>query len=356
MTDTVALAPTTRNVVARDLAAWATACLRALGVGEHDARTVADALVQTSLWGIDSHGVLRLTHYLDRLQRGSIRAVAPGRIDASGPCTAAMDGDGGLGILHCRRAMDYAIELARANGLGAVGVSNSSHCGAVGLYARQAADVGLIGLAFTHSSSIVVPHGGRTSYFGTNPLSIAFPRAGAPPLTLDMATSQVAWNKVVNARVEQRSLQPGLTVDENGAPTTDPARAAALVPLGGTDYGYKGYGLAMMIDLLCGALNGMSFGPRLTNMYGELDRPQKLGHFLLAIDPQRFAGGATLEATVRAMADDVVRSGDAVRLPGDPELRADSERRARGIPIEPQALADMREWSTRLAVKFPEAA
>ena len=112
----------------------------------------------------------------------------------------------------------------------------------------------------------------------------------------------------------------------------------------------------MMIDLLCGALNGMSFGPRLTNMYGELDRPQKLGHFLIAIDPQRFAGGATLEATVRAMADDVVRSGDAVMLPGDPELRADSERRARGIPIEPQALADMREWSTRLAVKFPEAA
>jgi ureidoglycolate dehydrogenase (NAD+) len=338
------------------LAAWATACLQASGVPGEDARTVADALVRTSLWGIDSHGVLRLTHYLDRLKRGSIRAVAAGRIESSGPCTASMDGDDGLGILHCRRAMDHAIELAGANGLGAVGVSNSSHCGAVGLYARQAADAGLVGLAFTHASSIVVPHGGRSRYFGTNPVAIAFPRAGAPPLTLDMATSQIAWNKVVNARIEQRPLQPGLTVDANGAPTTDPARAAALVPLGGGDYGYKGYGLAMMIDLLCGALNGMAFGPRLTRMYDELDRPQKLGHFVLAIDPQRFAGGATLEASVRAMADDVVRSGETVQVPGDPELRAESERRTSGIPIEPQSLADMREWSTRLGVVFPVAA
>jgi ureidoglycolate dehydrogenase (NAD+) len=335
------------------LADWAAACLQATGVPVDDARVVADALVLTSLWGIDSHGVLRLTHYLDRLARGSIRSDAPGRIEDSGPCSANMDGEHGLGILHCRRAMAHAIALAQANGVGVVGVRHSSHCGAVGLYAQQAAATGLVGIAFTHASAIVVPHGGQRGYFGTNPLAVAFPRAGQP-LCLDMATSQIAWNKVVNARVEGKPLAPGLTVDADGRATTDPELARALVPLGGSEYGYKGYGLAMMIDLLAGALNGMAFGPRLARMYEELDQPQDLGHLVLALDPQRFAGGATLEASVRAMGEDVVRAGSDVQLPGDPELRAERERRAAGIPIEPQALADMREWSARLGVTFPE--
>jgi ureidoglycolate dehydrogenase (NAD+) len=337
------------------VAEWAAACLRTVHVPASDARIVADALVQTSLWGIDSHGVLRLTHYLDRLQRGSIRAHAPGRIEDSGPCTASVDGEHGLGILHARRAMERAIALGRAGGVGAVGVRHSSHCGAVGLYARQAAVAGLIGIAVTQASSIVVPHGGQRGYFGTNPIAIAFPR-GSAPLCLDMATSQVAWNKVVNARIEARPLDPGLAVDADGRPTTDARSASALVPLGGADYGYKGYGLAMMIDLISGALNGMTFGPRLPRMYEDLDQPQDLGHFVLAIDPQRFAGGPTLEDTVRAMCDDVVRAGDSVQLPGDPELRAERERRAGGIPFEPQALSDLRAWSARVGVPFPEPA
>lgn len=337
------------------LAEWAAGCLCASGVPAGDAQVVADALVQTSLWGIDSHGILRLTHYLDRLQRGSIRADAAGLIADSGPCSANMDGGHGLGILHCHRAMDHAIELAQASGVGLVGVRHSSHCGAVGLYARQAAHAGQVGLAFTHASSIVVPHGGQRSYFGTNPVAIAFPR-GDVPLCLDMATSQIAWNKVVNARLEGAQLAAGLTIDADGRPTTDAELASALVPLGGAEYGYKGYGLAMMIDLLCGALNGMGFGPNLTRMYEDLDVPQDLGHFVLAIDPGRFAGGPTLQATVRAMSDDVVRAGEAVQLPGDPELQAERERRGSGIPVEPQALADMRRWSESLGVQFPSAA
>ena len=336
------------------LADWGAACLRATGVPGGDAQVVADALVQTSVWGIDSHGILRLTHYLDRLQRGSIRADAPGSIEDSGPCSANMDGGNGLGILHCRRAMEHAIELARANGVGVVGVRHSSHCGAVGLYSRQAATQGLVGLAFTHATSIVVPHGGQRGYFGTNPISVAFPREPSP-LVLDMATSQVAWNKVMNARIEGKALAPGLTVDGEGRPTTDPYHAAALVPLGGTEYGYKGYGLAMMIDLLCGALNGMGYGPQLAHMYEDLDDFQELGHLVLALDPQRFAGGPTLQATVAAMSADVVRAGTDVRVPGDPELDAERDRLAAGVPVEPQALADMRDWSARLGVRFPDA-
>ena len=339
-----------RLIAHERVGAWARACLRAVGVPDDDAAIVADGLVQTSLWGIDSHGVLRLTHYLDRLQRGSTRAVAPGRFETTGPCTASMDGDNGLGILHCVRAMDRAIGLARESGLGAVGVRRSSHCGAVGLYARQAAAAGLIGVAFTQANAIVVPYGGRRAFLGTNPIAIALPRAGGAPLCLDMATSQVAFNRVINARVENRPVPPGLVVDADGEPTTDPHAAVAITPLGGADYGYKGYGLALMVDLLCGALNGMAFGPHITPMYEALDTPQDLGHLVIALDPGRFAGGATLAATVRAMADELPREPGHVQLPGDPELRSEQTRRVSGIPFEPGALADMVAWSERLGV------
>src|SRR6185437_16410009 len=242
------------------LTAWSVACLEKVGVPPAEAKLVGESLVQTSVWGIDSHGVLRLTHYLRRLTLGSIKAAAVPVVTRTGPVTAQVHGEDGLGIVHATLAMETAIEMASESGAGIVGVGHSSHCGAMGLYTRMAAREGLVGIAITHSSSVVVPHGGKEKYFGTNPISFAFARANGEPLCLDMATSQVAWNKVLNARIEGRALEEGIAVDELGVPTTDAKKARAAIPLGGPAYGYKGYGLAFAIDLLCGALNGMTFG------------------------------------------------------------------------------------------------
>jgi ureidoglycolate dehydrogenase (NAD+) len=332
------------------LTEWAIACLEAVAVPPEDAKLVAESLVQTSLWGVDSHGILRLTHYLRRMSIGSVAASAAPVVRRTGPVTAQMDGMDGLGILHAMRAMELAMEMARASGIGVVGVSDSSHCGAMGLYTRAAARRKLIGIAFTHSSSVVAPHGGKEKFFGTNPLSIAFPRARGEPICLDMATAQVAWNKVLNARIENVSLEPGLTIDGRGEPTTDPHQAEALIPLGGGTYGYKGYGLAFMIDLLCGALNGMTYGPHITRMYEDLDRPRKIGHLLIALDPKRFAGAATLEATAEMMIAELRTKGD-ILYPGEPEVLEEAKRRNEGIPIEPAALADMNAWSERLHIQ-----
>ncbi|HEY4999083.1 MAG TPA: Ldh family oxidoreductase, partial [Usitatibacter sp.] len=244
-------------------------------------------------------------------------------------------------------------EMAQESGVGVAGVGHSSHCGAMGLYTRMAAQAHLIGIAMTHSSSVVVPHGGRQRYFGTNPISIAFARTSGEPVCLDMATSQVAWNKVLNARIEGRDLDPGLAVDAEGNPTTDPHEARAAVPLGGPVYGYKGYGLAFMIDLLCGALNGMTFGRHINSMYEELDRPRKIGHLLMAIDPARFAGGERLEETLDALIADLRTQGE-ILFPGEPELIEERHRIAKGIPIDDEALKDMREWSARLGVPPPD--
>jgi len=332
------------------LADWAIACLQKVGVPPPEAKLVADSLVQTSVWGIDSHGVLRLTHYLRRMTIGSIKAAAAPVVMRTGPVTAQIHGEDGLGIVHATLAMEVAIEMARENGAGIVGVGHSSHCGAMGLYTRMAARQGLIGIAMTHSSSIVVPHGGKRKYFGTNPVSIAFPRAGGEPVCLDMATSQVAWNRILNARLEGHALDPGVAVDGAGVPTTDANQAEAGIPLGGPIYGYKGYGLAFMIDLLCGALNGMTFGRHINSMYEELDRPRKIGHFVIALDPGRFAGASTLEATVDAVVKDLKSQGE-ILFPGEPELREEEKRRVHGIPIDAEALKDMNEWSARLGVR-----
>jgi ureidoglycolate dehydrogenase (NAD+) len=337
------------RVSSEQLTRWAVACLEKVGVPAAEAKLVGESLVQTSVWGVDSHGVLRLTHYLKRMTIGSISATAAPVVMRTGPVTAQVHGQDGLGIIHATLGMEVAIEMAREAGVGVVGVGHSSHCGAMGLYTRMAAKDHLIGVAMTHSSSVVVPHGGRERYFGTNPISIAFPRQGGEPVCLDMATSQIAWNKVLNARIENETLDPGVAVDKDGKPTTDPREARAGIPLGGPIYGYKGYGLAFMIDLLCGAMNGMSFGRRINNMYEELDRPRKIGHLLIAIDPARFAGADTLEATVDELVKDLKTQGE-ILFPGEPELIEQEKRGVSGVPIDDAAFADMTAWSRKLGV------
>ena len=341
-----------RRIPRGRMTGWAVAALSKVGVPPEEAKLVAESLVQTSVWGVDSHGVLRLTHYLRRMTIGSIKAAAVPVVTRTGPVTAQVHGEDGLGIVHATLAMETAIEMARENGAGVVGVGHSSHCGAMQLYTRMAAREHLVGIAMTHSSSVVVPHGGKDKYFGTNPISIAVPRASGDPICLDMATSQVAWNKVLNARIEGYDLDPGVAVDARGEMTTDPHLARAGVPLGGPTYGYKGYGLAFMVDLLCGVMNGMTFGRHINSMYEDLQHPRKIGHFLMALDPGRFAGADTLEGTVDALVADLRTQGD-ILYPGEPEERAQKERIAEGIPIDQEALADMIEWSRKLGIHPP---
>lgn len=340
-------------VPAEDIAAWAVQCLQALDLRPPDARQLADSLVQTSLWGVDTHGIARLPHYFDRLSRRSIRAQPALKVNRTGPSTAQVDGDHGQGILVAHFANRLAMDMARETGIAAVGVHDSSHCGAVGLYAREAARAGLIGLAFTHADSIAAPHGGQRPFFGTNPIAIAFPREGGEPVCLDMATTSIPWNRVMNARREGHTLPPDIAIDAQGQPTTDPNAAIAVTPLGGHDYGHKGYALALMVDLLSGPLHGNPFGPNIPAMFGNLDVPRHIGAFFIVLDPMRFAGGRMLAAVVEQMAHALAAEPGSPRMPGDPEHDCAAERRITGLPVEPQLARQMHDWSERLGVASP---
>jgi ureidoglycolate dehydrogenase (NAD+) len=332
---------------------WAARCFAASGMPEADATLLAESLVQTTLWGIDSHGVSLLPHYLERLLNGSVRARPDIRILRNSPATAVVEADQGQGIVVAHRAVREAIAIAREQGVAAVGVRNASHCGAVGLYSRVAAREGMVGLSFTHANSIAVPHGGLRPYFGTNPISIAFPRTHGEPVCLDMATTSIPWNRVRNAQREGHPLPPDTAVDAHGTPTTDAQQATAVMPLGGRDFGYKGYAMALVIDLLCGPLVGNTFGTHLTSMFGEVERPQAIGSFFIVIDPARFAGGPALAAQVEAMARELAAEPGSPRMPGDPEYEVAAQRERDGIPVEPALLEMFKAIGARLGVGDP---
>lgn len=345
----------TITVPASALVAWAVGCLRALKLSSRDAHEISLSLVQTSLWGIDSHGIARLGHYLSRLEAGSIEARPKMRMRRTGPCTGQVDGGHGHGIVVCRRAMSEAMALAEENGIGAIGVANSTHCGAAGLYGRQAASAGLIGISFTHADSFVAPHGGTKKFLGTNPICITIPTTDPErPICLDMSTSVVPYNLILNHRREGRALKYGWAIDERGRPTIDPHAATCLLPMAG----YKGYALAFMIELLCGPLNGMQFGPHIPKMYTDLSKRRRLGSFFIAIDPARFAGGKSLPRVATRMAREAraqprANAAEPVLAPGDPEFMCAKKRAVEGIPIEAGLRQEIASWSKRLAVKTP---
>jgi len=342
-----------RRIDAPRLREWAKHCLAAAGMREADALQLASSLVQTSLWGIDSHGVALLPHYLERLANGTIKARPDVVVQHTAPATAMIEADQGHGIVIAHRAMDEALAIAREQGAGVVGVRDSSHCGAIGLYARQAARAGCVGIAFTHANSVAVPHQGRRAFLGTNPLAIAVPRNGAPPVCLDMATTSIPWNRVRNARREGHALPHDVAVDGAGGVTTDAQAAAAVMPLGGAAFGHKGYALALMIDLLCGPLLGNPYGPHIPPMFEALDAPRRLGALFIAIDPDRFGGRDALADAAARMAAELASEPGAPRVPSDPEHDCEAERMRAGIPVDEALAAQCLAWGERLGAAWP---
>jgi ureidoglycolate dehydrogenase (NAD+) len=331
------------------LTAWGVKALSALNVPPADAELVACSLTQTSLWGIDSHGVARLPHYLARLSNHTINARPRMRFRKTATATGSLDGDHGLGIAIVHHGMQRAIRLARRAGIGIVGIYNSSHCGALGLYTRFAAAEGMIGIAFTHTDSLLMTFGGNTPFFGTNPISIAFPSPKRDPLCVDMATSIVPWNKIQNARTAKLVIPSGWAVDAEGNDCTDPEKAIAVKPIGT----YKGYALSFLIDMLCGPLNGMAFGPHITSMYDDMNDKRRLGALVMAIDPRRFNGRKVLNAAVRSAIREAGSQSPSVRYPGQPEYLAQRERRKNGVPVSEPLQQGLLSWSKRLHIAPP---
>ena len=326
---------------------WSIKAFKNLNVSLKDSKIISESLVKTSLWGIDSHGIARIPHYLTKLKNGTINPNPQLKINKTANGTAQINGDNGHGIIIMNLATKTAINLAKKNGTSTVGVFNSSHCGAIGLYTRQITEAGLIGIAFTHTDSLVAPFNGKKPFFGTNPISIAVPTLNKKePICLDMATSIVPWNKIINARKTNTAIDFGLGLDKNGNPTTDPHNIVCLNPIAT----YKGFALAFMIDLLCGPLNKMNYGPNLTSMYKDINKKRKLGSLVIAIDPAKFGGKKYIQNQASNIIKHLKLFGKDIRYPGQPEYIEFKKRIKNGIPLNKELLIEFNEWTKILKI------
>jgi LDH2 family malate/lactate/ureidoglycolate dehydrogenase len=318
----------------------------AAGMPDDDALLTAQQLVTADLRGVESHGVVRVPIYLQRLRQGVIEPRPDCRVVRETPGTAVFDGGNGMGQVAGQRAMELAVRKAREHGDPVfVSVRNSNHFGAAAWFAELATRADMVGFAFTIGGiNHMVPWGGAEAMLGNNPFAVAFPVRGKAPIVLDMACSVAARGKIIVAAKEGRPIPADWAVDRNGQPTTD-ARAALdgfVAPVGGP----KGYALTLTIGLLSTMLSGAFFGSEVTHMYEDFENPQNIGHLFGVLPVATFEDmGVYFDRIAKAGVDvrGVKRAPgvDRIHLPGEREALLAARRREEGVPVGIETLREL---------------
>jgi len=305
-------------------------------VREDVAEQTARGLWMTSLRGVDTHGVRLVPHYVLGVQEGRINPHPKMDFKQTSMSTGLLDADHTFGHAGGIVAMHKAIELAHNTGSGFVAVKNSSHCGAMAYFALEACKSDMIGLAFTHATSKVRTSGSSQPFFGTNPICFTAPMKSEGPFCFDSAPTRITSNRINQHREDNAVLPQGCAADGNGHETRDPHLAEQLLPIGD----YKGYGWAMMVDILCGLLTGMPVGSDISKMFVDpMSQKRLLGQFYGAIRIDTFEEPNRFKQRLQDMADTIrmlprIDPEVQVQVPGDPEKRCEQERRESGIPVK----------------------
>ena len=336
-----------------NLMSYVSELFQKVGMVEADADFHARALVDTNLWGVDSHGVLRAPIYLKRMQSGAVNPNPQIKQMRGSLGIEVLDGDDGPGFLVGRDAMLRAIELADQYNIGAVGAIHSNHFGATAIYTRLAAEHSMLGIAMTNVVPNVVAPGGSKPVIGNNPLSIAVPTFGEFPFVLDISLSAVAGGKLLLASKKGESIPLDWATDSDGRPTTDPNEAFAgfLLPLGG----HKGLGLSYVVDILAGVITGGAFQYDIKSMYQHPDDPSQTAHFMIVINPRILMPEEELATRMESYLQMIKQSPmwdpeAEMMIPGELEQRKAQERRKTGLPIPAQLLEDLRQLGRELDV------
>lgn len=346
---------TTIPIAAADLQAVCAGLLQSQGVAPEDAAYVAESLVEADLRGVSSHGCLRLSRYIRELGTHITNPTPRLRILEEGPAFARVDGDGGLGPLVGRFAMETCIAKALEAGSATVTACRSRHFGSAGFYASMAARQGLIGIAMTVASPRLAPTGGTLPLFGNNPIAVAAPGDQEFPLLVDFASGSIAAGRLELAAAEGQPIPEGVARDLEGNPTTDAktAHQGSIVPIGE----HKGYGLTLVIEILAGLLGGSPYFGVPRKGTSEHIRDKGIGHFFMAIDPARFMPLADFKAAIALMVATIKASP---KMPGVEEIYAPGEMEARrrrryldeGIPLAASTLKALRQLCADHDVPF----
>jgi LDH2 family malate/lactate/ureidoglycolate dehydrogenase len=337
------------TVSAEDLTSWSAALLEAAGYPRPAARLVAESLVAANLRGVDSHGVQLLPYYVEQVERGDMDPGAEGRVVSESGACLLYDGANGPGQCAAAVCCAHAVRLAHKHGAAMVTARDSNHFGAAAYWGQKISAAGMIGIVMCNASPIVAPWQAKEPRLGTNPICMSLPG----PWLLDMATTTVASNRIFKALINgEETIPAGWAMDSEGVPTTDTDAAirGLPMPLGG----YKGSGLAMMAEILCAVLSG---GAMSTDVGGIRiqGKPTRISQMFMAIDVSRFMPVAEftkrmewLVSTVKSAAP--AKDYDEVMVAGDPEWRAEAERRQNGIPLGDGSCEALQRTAGRLCV------
>jgi LDH2 family malate/lactate/ureidoglycolate dehydrogenase len=333
--------------------------LIALGLPDADAATVATLMARADLQGSDGHGVTRLPSYARRIRAGGVNVRPEIRIVQDHPGTALIDGDNGMGHLVMTRAATIAIEKARTTGIAWVNSRFSNHAGPASLYASMPLAHDMIGLYFAvGNANHLPPWGGLDMLLSTNPIAAAIPAAEEQPIILDMATTVAAYGKVKTKALRGETMPEGWMVDREGKPLTDPKRAeeGMLLPLGGMEAGYKGYGLALIIGLLAGTLGGAAMGRQVIDFNHDDSSVTNTGQAIAAINLAAFGGVDAFKTSVDGLIRDLRGSSrmpgvERILVPGERSHETRAIRTANGIPIDPALLRGLDQLAQELGIE-----
>ncbi len=339
---------------AADLRSFAARAFQAVGVPADQADTIAKLMTDIDLRGADGHGIFRLPQYIWRIRAGGINVSPNIRVVRETAAAALVDGDNCVGHLAVEKAARLAIDKSETSGVAWVGTRNSNHAGAASVYAMMALERDMIGIySAVGSANHLPPWGGVDMLLSTNPIAVAIPAREEPAVVLDMATTVAAFGKIKTAALRGESIPEGWMIDRDGNPLTDPTRAEEgfLLPIGG----YKGYGLAMVLGLLAGTLNGAALGRDVVDFNKDDATATNTGQFVLAIDVKVFADVDTfkrdVDRIVREMRSSERLPGiDRIRVPGEGSAATFVERSRDGIPIPPDLLLVLQSLAEDLAV------
>ena len=348
--------PEPRRFPVAALLAFTRDALAACGVPEADAATAAKAMIEADVTGFDAHGVFRLGMYVENLRSGRVNPKANIRPLQRSAATALVDGDNGIGHLVMTYAANLAVELARASGVGWVGARNSNHAGAAGTYAEIPVTQGMVGIyAAVSTANHMALWGGAEPLLGTNPIAIGIPAGKEAPVVLDIATSVASFGTVRKYALSGTPMPEGWMVDRTtGTPITDAkkAREGVLLPIGD----HKGSGLAVIIGLLAGVLNGAAFGRDVVDFTGPGSQPTNTGQFVIALDVARFISPELFAAEMDRHLDELRSSRtlpgfDVIRLPGEERRRRRQDRSANGVPLPAKLVAELDDLAASLKLQ-----
>ena len=323
-------------------------------VREDVAGYVAEGLIQTSIRGVDSHGINLLPHYLKGVKGGRINPNPNYKFIRTSASTGTLDADHTFGHAAGIEAAKKAIELAKEAGTGHIAVYNSSHFGAAAYYALEIATHDMIGMSFTNTDSLIKTYAGKRAFLGNNPICFAAPCKDEEPFCLDMATSVVTFNKIRQIREEEITTPAGIGADSEGIETTNPDEIRMLLPIGG----YKGYGLSMAMEILCSLLTGMPYGPHIPKMFeAPMNQKRFLGHFIVAIKIDCFQNKDIFKERLSLMMNELRNEVQfdksiPIQVAGDPEKRSAEKRRKNGIPLRPTECETFKRISEEYSVNF----